>query len=193
VFAELDPVLARSEPDPEIQDLIKASAGLNLALDYLPGSFMFDACVGPLPNPVLASSLVWFDAYVSNVDRTPRNTNLLIWHRDLYLIDNGASLYFHFGGPDYVARAASPFPQIRTHVLLKYASELGEADDELSAHLTPEVIHGVVRLIPDDWLADPAFSGPQEQRAAYAAYLLRRLEPPRTFVQEAIDARSQIV
>jgi hypothetical protein len=193
VFAELDPVLAWSEPDPEIQDLIKASAGLNLALDYLPGSFMFDACVGPLPSPALASSIVWFDAYVSNVDRTPRNTNMLIWHRDLYLIDNGASLYFHFGGPDYVVRAANPFPQIRTHVLLPYARELREADDVLSARLTPEIIHGIVRLIPDSWLDDPAFSDPEEQRDAYAAYLLRRLQPPRAFLQEAIDARSQIV
>jgi hypothetical protein len=193
VFAELDPVLARSEPDPEIQDLLKASAGLNLALDYLPGSFMFDACVGPLPDPALASSIVWFDAYVSNVDRTPRNTNLLIWHRDLYLIDNGASLYFHFGGPDYVARADSPFPQIRTHVLLPFAGELRAADKTLSARLTPEIIHHVVGLIPDGWLADPAFGGPEEQREAYIAYLLRRLQPPRAFAQEAIDARAQIV
>src|SRR5256714_1457412 len=109
VFAELDPVLGRSEPDPEIQDLIAASAGLNLALDYLPGSFAFDPAVGPAPDAALASALVWFDAYVSNVDRTVRNTNLLVWHKRLWLIDNGASLYFHYAGPDYSARAATPF------------------------------------------------------------------------------------
>ena len=105
VFADLDPVLGRSEPDPEIQDLITASGGLNLAMDYLPGSFGFDPAVGPLPDAELASAIVWFDAYISNVDRTLRNTNILVWHRKLWLIDNGAALYFHYGGPDYRARA----------------------------------------------------------------------------------------
>jgi hypothetical protein len=193
VFAELDRALGAAEPDPEIQDLIKASAGLNLALDYLPGSFAFDPCVGPLPAPELASSIVWFDAYITNVDRTPRNTNLLIWHRGLWLIDNGASLYFHFGGPDYAARAGNRFPEIRKHVLLPYASDLREVDPILTARLTPEVIGAIVKLIPDSWVDDPAFPNTPAHRAAYADYLLQRLEQPHAFVEEAIDARSQVL
>ncbi len=193
VFAELDPILGRSEGDPEIQELIAASAGLNLALDYLPGSFAFEPAVGPLPDAELASGIVWLDAYITNVDRTPRNTNLLVWHKRLYLIDNGASLYFHFRGPDYAARAGNPFPEIRQHVLLRYASALPEADDLLSARLTPEVIQRIVQLIPDLWLDDPAFEGPEAQRAAYTAYLRERLQPPRAFVEEAINARAQLV
>lgn len=193
VFAELDPILSRSEPDPDIQDLIRASGGLNLALDYLPGSFTFEPPVGPLPDADLASAIVWFDAYITNVDRTPRNTNLLVWHKLLWLIDNGASLYFHFGGPDYVAHAGSRFPAIREHVLLPYASRIRQADQRLSACLTPEVIHTIVGLIPDIWLEDPAFPSPRQHRAAYVDYLLQRLESPRAFVEEAIDAHSQLV
>ena len=193
VFAELDPVLGRTEPDPEIQDLITASAGLNLALDYLPGSFAFDRAVGPLPDPHLASSIVWFDAYITNVDRTPRNTNLLVWHKKLWLIDNGASLYFHYAGPDYVARARSSFPEIGKHVLLPRASALREVDEVLSARLTPAVIHAIVELIPDAWLDDAAFAGPSECRAAYVAYLVERLQSPRAFVEEAVNAHAQLV
>jgi hypothetical protein len=193
VFAQLDAVLARSEPDPEIQDLIKRSAGLNLALDYLPGSFGFDPGVGPRPDEMLASSIVWFDAFVTNVDRTVKNTNLLIWHRRLWLIDNGASLYVHFGGPDYVARAGSRFPDIRRHVLLPWARRLPEVDEALSARLTPSVVGAIVDLIPEGWLDDPAFTGPAEQRAAYLSYLIERLRLPHAFVQEAIDARAAIV
>src|SRR5579875_2145361 len=137
VFAELDPVLARSEPDFEIQALLRASAGLNLALDYLPGSFSYDPAVGPAPAPDLASAVVWFDAYIGNVDRTIRNPNLLLWHRNLWLIDNGASLTFHYSWQDYLTRARQPFPAIRNHVLLPYASALPEIDDLLAARLTP--------------------------------------------------------
>jgi hypothetical protein len=193
VFAELDPVLGRSEPDPEIQELITASAGLNLGLDYLPGSFAFDPAIGPAPDPGLASSIVWFDAFMTNVDRTVRNTNLLVWHKRLWLIDNGASLYFHFGGPDYAARAANPFPEIKNHVLLRGASPLREVDQVLSARLTSELIDAIVSLIPDDWLDDPAFSSPEERRAAYTSYLSARLQPPRAFVEEAVRARDQLV
>src|SRR5205823_7760658 len=121
VFVELDPALGRSEPDFEIQALLKASGGLNLGLDYLPGSLAFDPLLPPRPDPELASAVVWFDAYVSNVDRTPRNPNILVWHKRLYLIDHGASLYFHHFTADYLARVASPFPQLREHVLLPFA------------------------------------------------------------------------
>jgi hypothetical protein len=192
-FAELDPVLARSEPDPEVQELIARSAGLNLALDYLPGSFGFDPYADARPGPDLASAIVWFDAYVSNVDRTIRNTNLLLWHRKLWLIDNGAALYFHFAGPDYAARSRNPFPQIKDHVLLPYATKLAEIDIGLTDCLAPSVLEGIVDLIPDSWLEDSAFSSPGEQRRAYLDYLNARLEAPRPFVHEAIEAHARLV
>jgi hypothetical protein len=194
VFVELDPALGRSEPDPEISALIRASAGLNLALDYLPGSFSFDTAAGPLPDASLASAIVWFDAYVTNVDRTPRNTNLLVWHRRLWLIDNGAALYFHYNWDGSLERSRNPFPQIKDHVLLPWATRLAETDAELSAMLTPRLIEEILALIPDDWLArDSSLAGPEELRRAYRDYLVSRLEPPRAFVEEAIDARAQLV
>lgn len=194
VFAELDPVLGRSEPDPEIKALIDASAGLNLALDFLPGSFAYDPAVAPPPDAELASAIVWFDALISNVDRTVRNTNMLLWHRRLWLIDNGASLYVHYAWGNYVERARRPFPQIRDHVLLPFAAALAEVDARLGALLTPRAVGAVVDLIPDAWLEeDAAFAGPAEHRAAYATYLVERLRAPRTFVDEAIRARAQLV
>lgn len=194
VFAELDPVLGRSEPDPEIQDLITASGGLNLALDYLPGAFGYDPYASPQPDAALASSIVWFDAFVSNVDRTVRNTNLLVWHRQLYLIDNGAALYFHYNWDGYLDRARRPFPQIKDHVLLRYASALDEVDDPLAARLTPETIERIVALIPDTWLTgEPEQPDYAAHRAAYARYLRARLEPPRAFVEEAGRARTTLV
>lgn len=194
VFAELDPRLGRNEADPEIQDLITNSAGLNLALDYLPGAFAFDAQDAKEIDPALASRIVWFDAYMTNIDRTARNTNMLIWGKRLWLIDHGASLYAQFGGPDFPERAGQPFPQIRDHVLLPVASEIAEADRDLSAQLTPELIEEVVALVPDDWLTDPNFpGGPPEQRQAYVRFLADRLQGERAFVSEAIDARSQLV
>jgi hypothetical protein len=191
VYAELDPVLGRSEGDPEIKALIDGSGGLNLAIDYLPGSFTYDpAPIQPL-DPELASAIVWFDAFISNVDRTLRNTNMLLWHRKLYLIDHGAALYFHFSWPGYLERARQPFPRIRDHVLLRYAKNLEEVDSGLAARLTPELLAAIVDLIPDDWLDDdPNFADPAEQRAAYLAYLTRRLESPRAFVEEAVRARA---
>src|SRR3954449_5000726 len=153
VFVELDPRLAKTEPDPEIQDLLRNSAGLNLGLDYLPGSITFDPIVG-LPNGVparLASSIVWFDALVSNVDRTAKNTNLLVWHKALRLIDHGAALYFHHSWDKYMERSRDPFTRIKDHVLLPYASGLKEADERLSKLVTIEAIHKIVALIPDAW------------------------------------------
>jgi hypothetical protein len=193
VFAELDAVLARTEPDSEIQALLEASAGLNLAMDYLPGSLGYNVRKSAPPDPELASAIVWFDAYLTNVDRTPRNPNLLLWHRRLWMIDHGAAMYFHFAGPDYISRAGSRFPEIKEHVFLPAASLLTEVDARLSARLTPEVIQAVVALIPDDWLLDDRFPGPQAQRAAYAEYLQARLELPHAFLDEAIDARTQLV
>jgi hypothetical protein len=190
VFVELDPELARTEPDPEIQDLIRASAGLNLALDYLPGAVMFDP-VADKPDADLASSIVWFDAYVTNVDRTPRNTNMLVWHRRLWLIDHGAALYFHHSWDNYFERSRDPFPLIKDHVLLQFASSLREVDSKLTGRVTPDVVASIVKLIPDAWLVvDSPFGRGDQHRGAYIEYLLSRLEPPHVFLEEAIRARS---
>jgi len=186
VFVDLDGDLARTEPDAEIQQLIRASAGLNLALDYLPGSVTFDPLVEQ-PDADLASRVVWFDAYVSNVDRTARNTNMLVWHRKLRLIDHGAALYFHHDWGDYLARSVLPFAQIKNHVLLPFASRIAEVDESMCAAITPQVIAEIVAQIPDSWLCDGApFADAREHRAAYVDYLTRRREAPRAFVAEAI-------
>ena len=189
VLVELDPELARTEPDPEIQHLIRASAGINLALDYLPGSIAFDPLVEK-PDAILASAIVWFDAFVSNVDRTARNTNMLIWHRKLWLIDHGAALYFHHDWDGYLERAGNPFARIRDHVLLPFASALREADERLGALVTRDTIERIVALVPEAWLGgDAPFANLAEHRAAYARYLCRRIELPHAFVEEAIRAR----
>jgi hypothetical protein len=194
VFAELDPVLGRSEPDPEIQALIRASGGLNLAMDYLPGAFAFDPAVGPAPDSQLASAIVWFDAYLSNVDRTIRNTNILIWHKRLWLIDHGAALNFHFNWPTYRAKVRAPSPHIREHVLLPFASALAAVDAQLSPAVTPGLVRRITDLLPEAWLAGESFfASAGEQRAAYAAYLIERLESPRAFAEDAVRAHAQLV
>jgi hypothetical protein len=187
VFIEVDPRLAKTEPDPEIQDLLRRSAGLNLALDYLPGSITFDPLV---PRPIegkarLASSIVWFDALVTNVDRTPRNTNLLVWHRELYLIDHGASLYFHHDWENVEERSRGAFPAIRDHVLLPWASELAAVDEELSARVTADAVERILSIIPEEWL--------EYDRGGYRDFLLRRVEGPRAWVEEAMRARALLV
>jgi hypothetical protein len=194
VFLELDPVLGRSEPDYEIRSLIQASAGLNLALDYLPGALEFNSLDASRLDPLLASSIVWFDAYVTNVDRTPRNTNMLYWHRRLMLIDHGSSLFFHHSTGDYLSRSRSPFPAIKDHVLLPVASVLEEADVLLKRSLKPEKIQQTVNLIPDDWLnTDLFFADIDTHREAYQAYLLDRLAASHYFVEEAMHARAQLL
>jgi hypothetical protein len=191
VFVDVDADLARTEPDAEIQHLIRASAGLNLALDFLPGSVMFDPMV-TAPAAELASRIVWFDAYVTNVDRTPRNTNLLAWHRRLWLIDHGATLYFHHAsgwetGPD---RARDPFPLIKAHVLLRAARLLNEVDQMMADALTADVIEPIVGMIPDVWLEEGGVAGDAARyRAAYGRYLRERVTAPRAFVEEAVRAR----
>ena len=190
VFVQLDPDIAKTEPDPEIQDLIRASGGLNLGLDYLPGSVMFDP-VAEKPDPQLASRIVWFDAYVTNIDRTPRNANLLLWHRKLWLIDHGAALYFHHSWSGMDERSKDPFTLIKDHILLPFAATLGTADSTMTSAITEKVITDVVALVPDEWLqGEPRFNSAAENRQAYVEYLLRRLEEPRHFLEEAIRARS---
>ncbi|HET9921089.1 MAG TPA: HipA family kinase [Ktedonobacteraceae bacterium] len=194
VFAELDAMLGRNEPDFEIQALIKASVGLNLAMDYLPGAIPFNALDGREMEPLLASSIVWFDAFVTNVDRTARNTNMLFWHKRLALIDHGASLYFHHTWDDYLERSRTPFKPIKDHVLLPYASRLKEADALLKDRLTPALIRDIVAQIPDTWLEDETpFSDPEAYRNAYVDYLLNRLAASHIFVEEALNARAQLV
>jgi hypothetical protein len=188
VLVELDPVLGRTEGDPEIQDLIKGSGGINLALDYLPGSITFDPVLEK-PDAELASMIVWFDAYITNVDRTARNTNMLLWHKRLWLIDHGAALYFHHAWDNYMERSRTSFPLIKEHVLLPFAEAIEEADEALSKKLSPEVINSIVELIPDSWLGnEPQFASVGEHRRAYSEYLRARLEAPRKFAEEAVNA-----
>src|ERR671916_2863445 len=198
VLVRVHPDLGRAEPDPEIQDLLRASEGLNLALDYLPGSLGFDPLVEP-PGGDLASRILWFDALVQNVDRTPRNTNLLVWHNRLWLIDHGASLYFHHNWParDGMALEAAsrrPFAAVSDHVLLPFADSIPEADAVLVPRLTPEVLRSVVDMIPDEWLADESgFGSVEEVRSAYVAYLSTRLREPRVWVLALEEARGEPV
>ena len=190
VFAEIDRDLARTEPDPEIHALIHDSAGQNLALDFLPGSIAYDPVV-QRPAASLASRIVWFDAYVSNVDRTARNTNMLVWHKRPWLIDHGATLYFHHA-PGWTAetarRAREPFKGLKDHVLLRHASELPAADAELAQALSPERIEGILAHVPDAWLVEDGLS-PADVRRAYSDYLQLRVAAPRRFVEEALGAR----
>jgi hypothetical protein len=189
VFVKLDPEIAKTEPDPEIQDLIRASGGINLGLDYLPGSVMFDP-VADKPDAGLASRIVWFDAYITNVDRTPRNANMLMWHRRLWLIDHGAALYFHHSWTAMDQRAKAPFALIKEHILLPFANSIETADEAMTKSINEEIIKQVVDLVPDDWMKDGSpFSTTGENRQAYVDYLTTRLEEPRKWVEEAIRAR----
>lgn len=188
VFAELDHDLSRTEPDHEISGLIRRSAGLNLALDYLPGSVMYDRLVMRV-DAELASRIVWFDAYISNVDRTARNPNMLIWHRKLWLIDHGAALYFHHAD-GWEADSTKPrdaFAMIKNHVLLHKAGSLREIDDTMARMLTPEILRQIVDLVPGEWLvAEDADERTAALRSAYHHYLTERLYAPRAFVDEAL-------
>jgi hypothetical protein len=179
VLMEVDPALGAAEPDPEIQDLITGSTGLNVALDFLPGSLPYTPAAGLQPSPEAAAEIVWLDALVTNVDRTPRNPNLLVWHGRLWLIDHGAALYFHHRDWSPEADAARPFPAIADHVLLPLACSLPEADERLASRLGVEVLREVVSLVPSEW-ADGE---------AYVDYLARRLAAPRAFTAEAEQTR----
>ncbi|MFL5759855.1 MAG: HipA family kinase [Thermomicrobiales bacterium] len=192
VFVEVDPMLGRAEPDPEIQDLLERSVGLNLALDFLPGSVMMSPATST-PDAELASQIVWFDAYVTNVDRTPQNPNLLVWHKRLWLIDHGASLYFHHAWENPAQQSRSAFPMIRNHVLLPFATEIAAVDAHMRAKLIPELLAAIVETIPDDWLGDHLeFLTLDEHRAAYVSYLTDRLAAADNFVQEAVRARAAV-
>jgi hypothetical protein len=193
VFIELDEAFGRTEPDEEIQDLLRASEGLNLGLHYLSGAITFDALVTTV-DPTLASQIVWLDCLLTNVDRTPRNTNMLMWHKELWLIDHGASLYFHHSWQNWEEQAKRPFVQVKDHVLLPQASEVEAVDTVYRAILTPERIQAIVALIPDDWLTgESPFATAEEHRQAYARFLEIRLAHSENFVKEAQHARKALI
>jgi len=193
VFANLDEAFGRTEPDEEIQDLLKFSAGLNLALHYLSGAITFDPVVTKIDEK-LASQIVWLDCLLTNMDRTARNTNMLIWHKELWLIDHGASLYFHHSWSNWEEQAKKPFLLIKDHVLLPQASALDEVDHEFSAILQPNLIESIVALIPDDWLSQEAtFESTAAHREAYAYFLNTRIAHSEIFVNEAKHARQQLI
>jgi HipA-like protein len=216
VLIEFDALLARSEPDEEIQELLRKSAGLNLALDYLPGALNWEPALAPPPDPALAAAVVWFDAFVTNVDRTAKNPNMLRWHRRLYLIDHGAALYFHhdwpragpidagplqgeprehhaarapLGGTDHLAKSRTPFAMIRHHALLPLAGDLRAADAALAPRITEAALREIVAQVPDAWLTGEVT--PEVMRQRYVEHLWSRVAAPRAFVEEAI--RGQLV
>jgi len=192
VFANLDPAFGRTEPDEEIQDLLKASAGLNLALHYLSGAITFDPVINKIDEE-LASKIVWFDCFVTNVDRTVRNTNMLMWHRELWLIDHGASLYYHHSWQTFEEKAKQPFVQVKDHVLLPYATKLEEVDKTFRSILANERIASVVSLIPDEWLTEDPNESPENKRNVYKRFLEMRLAASDIFVKEANNARQALI
>jgi HipA-like protein len=184
-LVDLDPALGRAEPDPEIQDLLTASTGLNLGVDFLPGALPFSPAVGPFPDPELAARIVWLDALLTNVDRTAKNTNMLLWHGRLWLIDHGASLYFHHAPEPVSGHERTPFPQVAEHVLLPFAGPIAEADAALAPQVSRRLLEDVAEAVPNEWLEGG-------HRSTYVEYLLGRLEEPRAFVTEAETARARL-
>ena len=191
ILMPMVPHLGRAEPNPEIRSLLRSSEGLNLGMRYLPGAFAYNSLVRRRPDSDLASAIVWFDAFVTNVDRTDRNVNMLLWDEKLWLIDHGAALYFHHDWNDYAERSRTPFAMIRQHTLLPLASRLAEADARLRPHLDEAFFAQIVADIPSEWLAgEAAFANETEHRAAYVTFLNSRLAAAPLFVEEALRARS---
>ncbi|VFB05095.1 Uncharacterised protein [Chryseobacterium taihuense] len=187
VFAFLDVDFGRTEADEEIQDLLKFSEGLNLGLHYLSGSIAYDPSVRI--DSLLASKIVWFDAFITNIDRTFKNTNLLMWHKELWIIDNGASFYFHHSRQNFDAAAKTPFKYVKDHVLLPQASNLDEADQFAHQVLNDKVFRDIVDVIPQDWLHwDDVEESPDEIREIYFNFLKTRLENSVIFLNEAKNA-----
>ena len=196
-LVDLSGAFGRSEPDPEIQDILRGSQGVNVGLRYLDGAFNFDAAAaGELISPDFATRLVWLDALVTNPDRGHRNPNLLLWRRAPWLIDHGGALYAHHDWPTAdEARTRTPFARIRDHVLLDRAGDLGAVDAALARALSPDVVAGVLARVPDELLTDPVggreFASAAAARARYVEYLTVRLRAPRDFVAEATRAQAQ--
>ncbi|MEC5146428.1 HipA family kinase [Chitinophaga sp. 212800010-3] len=192
VFANLDSAFGRTEPDEEIQDLLKKSVGLNLAIHYLSGAVTYDPTVNKIPSP-LASQIVWLDCLLTNVDRTPRNTNMLMWRNELWLIDHGASLYFHHSWQNWQEQSVRPFVQVKDHVLLPQAGDLEKTDAAFRLLLTPERIRNVVHLIPDEWLTADNTDTAEERREVYYNFLINRIQHSGIFVKEALHARTTLI
>lgn len=194
VFLDIDERFGITEPDEEVQDLLKASRGLNLGLHFLSGVLTLDPYVNPV-DPMTASLIVWLDAFLTNVDRTVKNTNMLVWHgTETWLIDHGASLYFHHSWSPWEKAALTPFPYIKDHALLHKASRLNEADAAAREKITPAVIESIVAMIPDDWLQwEGAPGSPDELRRVYRDFLVTRLHNSEIFLKQAIDGRNAII
>jgi len=193
VFANLDEAFGRSEGDEEIQDLLKGSRGLNLALHFLSGALTFDPVVTQV-DEILASKIVWFDAFTTNIDRTVKNTNMLIWHKELWLIDHGATFYFHHAWDNWEKAAVSPFPYIKDHVLLPRASSVEAINDEMVLLLTNEKLREITNLIPSDWMNwEGSEMKPEEIRKVYYQFLVMRRNNANNFVKQIQDARETLV
>lgn len=193
VFANVDTAFGRTEPDEEIQDLLKASVGLNLGLHYLSGSISFDPAVNTVA-PWLASSVVWLDCLITNMDRTARNTNMLSWHKELWLIDHGACLYFHHNWENWEEQALRPFSLVKDHVLLANATELNEVDAAFRSLLSPEVIGSIVDQVPPEWLEkDAGFPTTDAHRQAYVQFLETRLANSEIFLKDAQYAAQSLI
>ncbi|RYZ30430.1 MAG: aminotransferase class I and II [Chitinophagaceae bacterium] len=190
VFATVDPAFGRTEPDEEIQDLLKASEGLNIALHYLSGAITFDPNVSKI-DVTLASQIVWLDSLITNVDRTARNTNMLMWYKELWLIDHGASLYFHHNWDNWEEQSKRPFALIKDHVLLPWATELEKVDEAFRSILTPEKIDAILSLIPNEWLQGLSPAGVEQNRNVYRQFLANRLSL--TLIKEAQHARQAVI
>jgi hypothetical protein len=190
VFANLDEGFGRMERDEEIQDLLKFSVGLNLGLHYLSGAISFDPTVNKV-EPALASLIVWLDCFLMNVDRTAKNTNMLYWHKQLWMIDHGASLYFHHGTGDWQEKAIQPFALVKDHVLLKQATELDAANAKAQMILSADKINEIVSFIPDEWLGDD--TSKDEQRDRYSQYFTTRLANAAIFIKGADHARESLI
>lgn len=193
VFAQLDTAFGRTEPDEEIQDLLKASVGLNLGLHYLSGAITYDPAVTKLP-PRLASQIVWLDCLLTNVDRTARNTNMLVWNKELWLIDHGAALYFHHSWTNWEEQAQKPFAPVKDHVLLPQASELDAVNAEFLPLLTEASLRTIVNAVPEAWLTSPDSNGSaRERREVYLQFLLTRVASAPIFLKEAQNARTTLI
>jgi len=193
VFANLDEAFGRTEGDEEIQDLLRSSEGLNLALHYLSGAITYDPAVTTIDS-LLASKIVWLDCFITNVDRTVRNTNMLFWQKELWLIDHGASLYFHHLWQNATAQATKPFTYVKDHVLLPLAAELKSVHEQFIMLLNPQLLKDIVGLVPDEWLLiDSPFNTAEEHREAYTNFLITRLAHAEIFVNEAIHARETVI
>ncbi|SDZ80463.1 hypothetical protein SAMN05192529_10222 [Arachidicoccus rhizosphaerae] len=193
VFAQLDSSFGRTEPDEEIQDLLKASIGENLALHYLAGAITYDPSVNKV-DPIMASKIVWLDALITNMDRTARNANMLIWHRELWLIDHGAALYFHHNWTGHETASKSTFPMIKDHILLAQATELEKTDATCKALISEEKLKEIINLIPDSWLQDydPDYT-PEMVKKTYFDFIWYRIQHSEIFLNTAIDARAALI